>query len=221
LTFIDIHTHNLRPEEETISINNLFPEEAIPEGNRGMYYSVGLHPWLLDNPFNLDELMSQVEEKATDPSVIAIGECGLDKFAGVDMSFQAKVFSGHVGIAERLNKPLIIHCVKAYNELIQIRKELQVSTSWIIHGFKGSPETAEQLMRFGFMFSFGKALMNPKPKVYQSFLRIPEELLFLETDESDLRISDLYTAASVLRNQTTGDLCTVIQSNFNRVFQGK
>ncbi len=220
MNFIDIHTHNPGLEDGIFSIINLLPEENLPPADNGLYYSVGLHPWLLESSLNVQEQLMKVEELSVSGNVLAIGECGLDKLARVDMALQEMVFTQHAVIAEKVNKPLIIHNVKAYNELIMLKMRLKATVPWILHGFKGSPETAIQLRNHGFMFSFGKALVNPKPKVVLSLLQIPVELVFFETDESDMKISEIYAIASELKNCQVEELKQNVFLNFKRVFPG-
>jgi TatD DNase family protein len=184
----------------------------------GNYYSVGLHPWLLESSPDISDLMLKVEQKAGLKNILAVGECGLDKMIRIDMTIQEKVFTDHVAIAEKVSKPLIIHCVKTFNELMQLKRKLHNTTPWILHGFKGSPELAEQLLLQGFLFSFGKALLNSESKALRSLPYIPDDCIFFETDESDLNISDLYSAASVYKNCPVEELDSRIQSNFNRIF---
>ena len=218
MNFIDIHTHNPGSDDGIISIINLLPEESLPQATPNLFYSVGLHPWLLESHVHLEDLMNRVGEISSSDRVIAIGECGLDKLAGVDFALQETVFKQHALIAEKVKKPMIIHNVKAYNELIMLRIQLKASVPWIVHGFHGSPETAGQLRNHGFMFSFGKALLNPKPKVIQSLMQIPPDLVFFETDESDLKISEIYKIAAELRSCPIETVREQVSLNFKRLF---
>ena len=219
MSYIDIHTHNPCTDFEGISISNLFPDEKVPDADPLRFYSVGLHPWLLEGNANVDELMGFVEQKASLPQVIAVGECGFDRMASAGLEIQGRVFAWHIRIAEDIEKPVFIHCVKSYNELIYFRKRLRPRTPWILHGFSGTSDLAMQLHKLGFFFSFGKALLNPRSKAIQAFQRLPAESVFLETDECELGIPDLYLHASALKSCQVEDIDNQIQLNFNRVFR--
>jgi len=218
LNYIDIHTHNPGADSEGISVSNLFPEEIVPDVEPFRFYSIGMHPWLLDPSTDIDEQMNQIELKATFPNVIAVGECGFDRMAKTSMEIQGNVFSGHVMIADKVMKPVFIHCVRAFNELIYYKKKLKPQTPWILHGYSGSYDLAMQLYKHGFFFSFGKALLNSRSKAIQSFIRLPEESVFLETDECELMISEIYAHASGLKNCTISEIERQLQANFNKVF---
>jgi TatD DNase family protein len=123
--------------------------------------SVGLHPWCVAADWQ--EEFSLVRAAAMDERVWAIGECGLDKVRGAALPLQTEAFRAHVLLAEEVRKPLVLHCVKAYDELLALRREVErqckqrscVPQPWVLHGFRGGPEQAKQLMAKGFLFSFG------------------------------------------------------------------
>ena len=94
----------------------------------------------------------------------------------------------------------MIHCVKAYNELIPIHKAISPKQAWIIHGFRGKPAQAEQLIRAGFYISLGEQF-NP-----DSAKAIPAERLFIESDESNVAIADIYAAVAQARGTTVEEL---------------
>lgn len=147
---IDVHTHDPQADHEAIVC--LTPEDSFGERR---YYSVGIHPW---DAARADERMfERLREMASDPRVVAIGECGLDRrhTPAVDMAVQEEVFVRQAELAESLGKPLIIHCVGAFNELVELKKRLKPSVPWIVHGFRGKPELARELVRQGFYLSLG------------------------------------------------------------------
>lgn len=134
-------------------------------------YSVGWHPWW--PACNMD----WVERMASDSRVVIIGECGIDKLRGVGtVSEQISIVRLHASLSERLHKSLLLHIVGAWNEIIALRGELKPEQPWIIHGFRGKPELAVQLVRAGFSISLGKTYNPATPAV------IPPDRLFHETD---------------------------------------
>ncbi len=162
--FVDIHTHPNRVESETIIVQNIYPGDNFAEFSGRNFYSVGLHPWHLTSPEQNNELIKVVEEALEFDHVCFVGESGLDKNIRVDFEEQKRVFRAHAFLAEDFKRPLIIHCVKAYNELIEIRKMLHPEMPWILHGYTGNVPTTKQLGKYGFLFSFGKSIFNNKSK---------------------------------------------------------
>lgn len=133
------------------------------------------------------------------PGVAAIGETGLDKLQGADIDTQIKVLTKHVELSEELRLPLILHVVKAYNDIITLRGLVKPSQRWIVHGFRGKPELARQLLDHGFDLSLGEHF-NPATAAI-----IPDSRLHFETDESTLPISTIAARINAARsNQGTG-----------------
>ncbi len=110
------------------------------------------------------------------PAIVAIGECGIDRQKGTDIITQETVFRRHIELAERSALPITIHCVKAFDLMLKLHKELRPSTQWTIHGFRGKPLLARQLLESGFSLSFGK-YHNP-----ESYAITPVERRYDETD---------------------------------------
>ena len=94
--------------------------------------SVGIHPWHAS-----EWQIEHLDELATDPRVVAIGEAGFDTLRGPSAEIQTRIFRHQALLAERLGKPLIIHCVKAWDALLEQQRLLRPETPWIIHGFRG------------------------------------------------------------------------------------
>lgn len=164
----DVHTHHLTDAEHQILA--LEPGDEVPEGAR--YISVGTHPWHADRGVGDEEW----EEILKDSRLVAIGETGFDKLRGPGQDVQEKEFRRHVGFSERAGVPLVIHCVKAFDRVIALRRELQPRQPWIIHGFRGGAEQARQLVRHGFVLSFGSRYNQ------EAFEATPEESRLRETD---------------------------------------
>ena len=153
-----------------------------------------------------------------DPKLLGIGECGLDKAIACDLAVQLEVFISQIGLAEKFRKPLIIHCVRAYNELLQCKKHSRSSVPWIIHGFTGKPELARQLIRQGFYLSFGPALLHDKSNLCKVLAEMPLDRLFLETDAAEVSISEIYAGAAKTLGLELETLQQQLLSNFHRVF---
>ncbi len=217
LPFIDIHTHHDHFGTETVRIRNLFPGNNIPVFNGRNFYSVGLHPWEIKTKKENNVNLGLVQDALEFDHVIFIGECGLDKISGADFEEQKRVFIAQAIMAEEFQKPLIIHCVRAYNEIIELYNESRPSIPWILHGYSGNLEITKQLCDKNFLFSFGKLLFNEKAKASESFRVLPLQKIFLETDEFSGPVNGIYKKAAEIKNLTVEKLKEIIWSNFNRL----
>ena len=144
--------------------------------------------------------------------MLAVGEAGLDKNSEASLSFQLEVFVHHVVLSERVGKPMVIHLVKALDELLRLKRELRPVQPWIIHGFRGKPALAETLIRHGFYLSFGEKYQE------ETLKQIPGDRLFLETDESDMPIEVCYKRAALLRGCSEKELFESVSRNVRVVF---
>jgi len=154
--FIDLHTHQPKPSNtQNWSILNIMAGNPLPNDPL-IKCSYGIHPWQI-KAGNLTYLIKKLKQEAAKQQVIAIGEAGLDKLIETPIKEQETIFELHIEIALENNKPLIIHCVKAYSELLAMRKKYP-SGVWIIHGFGGKAELAKQLIDKDIKLSIGSAL---------------------------------------------------------------
>lgn len=206
----DIHTHRFTdsaPEEVLLScpvLKKEIPAEAV-------YLSAEIHPWHLTAE-NLSCQIERMENMLSDSRVLALGEVGLDKLTECPYPIQIKAFEEIVSISEAYGKSLIIHCVKSVDELIAIRKKMRPALPWIMHGFRGKPQQADSLLRHGFYLSFGEHYNS------QVMKEIPIERLFLETDESNVPIDELYNRAAAIRHISAEELKLAVLHNVNNVF---
>ena len=213
--YINIHSHHPDSDPEQVSIVNL--SDGFERVSALPLVSIGLHPWYLHRS-NPQEVLISLHEYARHPHVIAIGECGLDLLIDVPLQEQELYFKEQIMIAESLQKPLIIHCVKAFNELIRIKKDMEVSVPMIIHGYNNNATIASQLLQHGFYLSFGKALLKKDSPATQQIVACPANHLFLETDDADIGISRIFEAAAYYRQTSPEALKQQILQNFKRVF---
>ncbi len=187
----DLHTHTKHnPTTASFSVISIY--NLMPEDETAYPYpcSVGLHPWHIDEEW--EEQMRKVEHLAEADNVLMIGEAGLDKVkSSAPLAVQEEVFMRHIHLSERLGKPLIIHCVKAYDELIRLKRTSHPTQQWIIHGFRAKPQQAEQLVREGVHLSFGEHFHPESLR-----LAVEQNAAWLETDESTLSIGEIYKKAT-------------------------
>src|ERR1035437_2960795 len=197
---VDIHTHTSHSTSNSLAVRNLTIAEADILFDSGMqeFCSVGIHPWQVDS-FS-EDMLSKLEVWAKDKRFIAVGECGLDKNSSAGFEQQLKIFEQQIILSEKTNKALIIHCVGYFNELFALKKKWNPSQLWIIHGFRGKPELAMQALKTGCALSYGEHF-NPT-----SVRLTPTEKLFIETDESEVKISEIYKVISIAKGCKIEDL---------------
>lgn len=213
---IDIHRHVIDTGTADLVVRNLFHSQSRElEANR--YYSLGLHPWDV-NKSTLAGDIQRVRNSAGHSQVIAIGEAGLDKSIDTPLDIQFEAFEAQMEIAQTLNKPMIIHCVRAYNEILSVKLRHKQSQAWIIHWFNGSSELGKQLIDKDFYLSFGHMLFHDQSKAYHAFPHIPLERIFFETDDAGYSIDQVYQRAALLRGMEKNTLQQQIQQNFTHCF---
>ena len=216
LKYINLHTHHFTNNNDVIEIVNRYPNELCENINN---FSIGIHPWHInENTFETE--LKLIEQKINLPNCMAIGECGLDKRIDIPLSLQTEIFELHLLLAEKHNKPVIIHCVAAFNELIAIKNKLKLTIPLIIHGFSKNENVAKSLLDAGFYISFGKYLMT-NPTLAEVLFKIPKDKLFLETDSSDFKIEDVYNKAASIKGILPDEVKSIIQKNFELVFNKK
>ena len=174
----DIHTHDLSRRGAIINYDFATPMQP------GMIYSAGVHPWDTLSP-SADRYIDETRELARSGSITAVGECGLDRLTGAPLDVQSDIFRRQAVIGEEYGLPIILHVVKAFQEITALKKELKPSVPWIIHGFRGKPQLAEELLRHGFYLSLGERY-NP-----MTAEAIPVDRLLAESDESRLSATEI------------------------------
>lgn len=208
MDWFNIHTHKtLHTGDEIVS----YDVSILPAMGEQGYISIGIHPWFLteDNAgMQLEALQKAIESHQP----IAIGEAGLDKLKGPSMKLQMEVFKKVATLAEEHSLPLVIHCVKAFNELIRIKQEMRPQQPWIVHGFRGKAPLANELIRHGFWLSFGATFQT------EIDAESVKNHLFIETDESETPIEDVYQSVASNLQLPLEELKEAIKMNVKKVF---
>ena len=174
--YLDVHSHTQHSTSDTLVIRNQYPLTADTREP----FSVGIHPWFLND---FEAQWNALIPLAQHFNCWAIGECGLDKNVTSPLSLQQEIFLRHIELAESLELPLIIHCVKAYAEVIQLRKRTHSQQLWILHGFRKNLKVAQELIAHGIAISFGTPLLYSH-QLQEVFKKIPSEYRFFESDDS-------------------------------------
>ena len=214
MLFFNLHTHKFTNNPAIFELVNQYPwefDETIP------FYSIGIHPWYIDE-LRLEKDLQFVDEKLVLKECLAVGECGLDKRIEIPLDLQIKVFEKQITLAEKHQKPLVLHLVGAFQELIEIKKRLKVTVPMIIHGFSKSEQLAKQLLDNGFYLSFGNYLLR-NPELEGVFKSVPNNRIFLETDTIEESLLEVYSLAAKYKNISLEVLQSQINTNVQTVFR--
>lgn len=178
----------------------------------GLSYAAGIHPhWIEQQPWfqqeshspqhqeqlldsaTRDTIAALIHQEIQHPvdgtatSCVAVGECGLDKMIATSLAVQQQLVEIHIDVANQVQKPLIIHCVRAHNEMIALLKKHKASCGGVIHGFSGSYEIAQEYVGLGFYLGVGGTITYERAqKTRAALAKIPLEYLVLETDAPDM-----------------------------------
>lgn len=181
------------------------------------YYSLGIHPWFIERQ-KWPASIVRIANLPDATGCLAIGECGLDRSIDVPLPLQIDVFRRQIELADRLNKPLVVHCVRAFDELLRIKKASRSRVPWIIHGFTGKWPLAQQLLGIGCYLSLGAALFDERSHARTVLTEAPLQQLFLETDDSGMQIGVVYEVAAKILDLDIRLLQRQMIENFHRVF---
>jgi TatD DNase family protein len=212
--FFNLHTHNSTPKPGVVALVNQYPLEfdtSIPLS------SVGIHPWHIKQETVMQEL-ALLEQYIALPQVAAVGECGLDKRIEVPFHLQQQVFEAELHLAQQVHKPVIIHCVAAFQELIHCISTQGITVPIIIHGFSKNAQLAQQLLQQGYYLSFGKYLFQ-QPELADVLATIPNDRFFLETDTTDRSIQEVYEIAAACKKMSLDQLKSSLNCTFAAVFK--
>jgi TatD DNase family protein len=209
--YINIHTHHPPAYGDKTIQNKHTNFESMGEVN---YYSIAIHPWHISTNWPMQ--LSQIKQYAIQKKVVAIGETGLDKICKTDWPLQLQVFKAHIQLANQLQKPLLIHCVRAWDEVLGILKNEKVAVPVIFHGYNKNGLLAKKITDAGYYLSFGKALQQVKVK--EALQQISLSKCFFETDDTDITIAAIYNLAAQVLSIEVNVLSLLLQQNAKTVF---
>jgi len=210
--YINIHSHKPPGTGEWVLRNLNTPDE--PEPLPGLY-SMGIHPWYIQAADWENQLCS-LQQKSTHDQVLAIGECGLDKVCATPFSLQLQVFRAQVEWANSIGKPLVIHCVRAWEEVLASLEEATIRVPVLFHGYNKNSQLARRITGKGYYISLGKALN--RPGIQEVLRSVPATRFFLETDDAELSIGEIYQQAAKALSIDHNSLVLQIQKNAETVF---
>jgi TatD DNase family protein len=157
------------------------------EAHDGLYAMTGLHPSETDEATEAD--LEAVKEWCSHPSVVAVGESGLDYYR--DRSFddeQHAFFRRHIRLAMEVDLPLVIHNREATEDILAILEEEHVRADapermrGILHCYVDPPEVAERAWNLGFFVGVGGIMTFSNSEVDRYVEDVPLEHMVIETD---------------------------------------
>ena len=211
--FLNTHTHHLSNQSDVLELYNQFPNEL---NLNAKIYSIGIHPAYI-NSTTIDDEIHLINHHILDKNCLAIGEIGLDKLCETDFNLQIEVFEKQIKIAEENKLPIIIHSVRAYQEILHIRKKMNLTVPFIFHGFNKNEQLLQQIIAQNCFASFGKNLLYNK-NLQIIFANLSAKYFFLENDSSEIPIQEIYAFAAELRKISIEELQQQMAENWKNVF---
>ncbi len=204
---IDFHTHRLDASAALISVD---PRQFDPQPGR--CYSLGLHPW---NSLTIDDsetALTALEQHASHPQVLAIGETGMDTLRGADLDIQAQLYLRHLQLAHDLGKPVVVHMVRTARPIVDVRRRAGLTdVPLAIHGMRGNAQVARMLIDEGCYLSFGR-YFNPT-----ALMATPPDRLLIETDDSEVTILEVASCIAQTLGRSVHDITTTAADNARRL----
>ena len=214
MKFVNLHTHFYTNSNSILEIVNQYPKDFF---YYFLHYSIGIHQ-LYVNIESVGETSILIKEDLTIKECIALGECGLDKRIDKIYSTQIDVFESQLNLLHEISKPVILHCVASFDEVISCKKNSGLTSPFIIHGFSKNVQVAKQLLHQDFYLSFGKYLLR-NPELGEVFQQIPNEKIFLETDTIAESLEEVYTFAAKCKNISVDEMKEIVWNNYQTVFK--
>lgn len=211
LPYIDIHTHQLALAKDLFQVlNYAVGKEQEPHSP----CSAGIHPWYIDEA--MDVQFAALNEVASKTNILAIGECGLDKICTTAWTTQLEAFELQIQLAQKINKPLVIHCVRAYAEVLQLLKQYRVDIPVFFHGVHKKQAVIDTLLQHGYYVGLGSFICHGGHD--ETIRSIALDKIFLETDDKSTDIVAIYSYFCRVRNITIETLQQQLVQNLSDVF---
>lgn len=246
--YTDTHCHILSNEYEDINqiINNLNKNNIkriiingydynsnievvkLCQKYDNVYGALGIHPDNIDE--NISESLKYIEENIQSKHIIAVGEIGLDYFHNKEnKKAQCQLFEKLLELAEKYDKPVIIHNREATGDLLGILKKRH--NKGIIHCFSGSYETAQEYIKLGFKLGINGIVTFKNSKLGETLVKLPISTLLMETDAPYLTpepfrgtvnepkyLGYIAKKLATIYNQDISAIALILEENFNELF---
>lgn len=213
---IDFHTHSKREKDDILEVVSIHPNRKKPCN----WYTIGYHPWWIGGQLSDEELDVLKDKLENDEYCLGLGECGLDKLKGVSLQAQEIAFIQQIELANELNAPVIVHCVRVYDTLLKLHKKY-AKTPWVVHGYRRNKTLAKSILDKGIYLS-----VAPSDYMQPTFIEMLEQLpmtqFFIETDsDTSMKISDRYKLLASIKKLDICELEEQILTNFKTFFGWK
>jgi TatD DNase family protein len=175
---------------------------ALCDGRDFLRCAVGIHP--NESQDAKVEDVTQLDEIQKHASVVALGEMGLDyHYDRAERMHQAEIFTQQLKLAERVGRPVVIHCREAVDDTLAILKTCPTVPA-VFHCFTGTPEEAQKIIDAGYFLGFTGAVTFKKNDALREAARLtPKDRIFVETDAP-------YLSPEPHRSQKTNEPALVI-----------
>ncbi len=161
--------------------------EEIINRYENTYIAFGLHPWFIKQ--RSDQWFQTLEKLLTTYPQASVGEIGIDRaIEDRDDADQESVFLAQLEIARKFDRPVTIHCRRAWGRLIELLDQFgELPRGMLIHCFGGSAEVATELVKRGAYISFSGSITRPNAKKAGPAIRaVPDDRILIETDAPDI-----------------------------------
>jgi TatD DNase family protein len=161
-----------------------------------------LHPWFIDGRSR--HCFQTLEELLTTYPQASVGEIGIDHaLQERDDAEQERVFLAQLGIARKFDRPVTIHCRRAWGRLIELLDQFgELPRGMLIHCFGGSAGIATELVKRGAYISFSGSITRPNAKKAGAAIRaVPDDRILIETDAPDIIPQNVDEASSFGMNE--------------------
>lgn len=203
----DVHTHRKTKAVGVLSIEQCTLDDQLSQCNSP--FSISIHPWDIHKGYDVERLQLY----ASHPNCVAIGETGLDKLS-VDFKLQERVFLEHIAVAKRVKKPIILHCVKAFEECLVLLEQTKFLHGVVFHGFNKHPNLAGQLIKKGYYISLGAFFLKENPNFERFLIQSNFKGILFETDnDTSMKVSELYQKAKRIHPKL--DITKTLTETFN------
>lgn len=222
----------------TVGSQNWHTVATLCQQFSGLYYGLGIHPFF-SHQHSADvvaALTHQLTNAKNDERCVAIGECGLDfAVADVNRDQQLQWLQAQFQLANEYHLPVMLHCRKAFPELLKLLRQQPLKMGGVYHGFSGSYQQATQLVDLGIKIGVGGTITYRRAqKTRDTVAKLPLSALLLETDAPDMPVSgyqgqpnrperlvDIVTVLADIRGDTYAQIAQATTLTCTELFQIK
>jgi len=216
MKWVDIHRHSVNLQnDDVISVLNL--DKDFKKAN-DHYFTVGIHPWWIKE-VDCDDALEAMIKLSQDKNFICFGEMGIDRAIELSYEIQISIFEKQLELAREYSPHyIIVHCVRAFNEILGAVKRTKYKGTLIFHDYNASEEITKELLSHGHLLSYGRHLFNDSTKAYKQFKDIPLQNILLECDDwEEKTIQDIYQKASEVKGIEIDVLKMSLYKQFKKI----